>query len=76
MTTFVQNFLRSVGIVTDMNMKVLSNYKALTSLESRKKTFEAFTKKLTHDVQTFCKAGLFYIGNFVIFIVCMIKIYY
>ncbi|XP_022179047.1 death-associated inhibitor of apoptosis 2-like [Myzus persicae] len=63
MTTFVQNFLRSVGIVTDMNMKVLSNYKALTSLESRKKTFEAFTKKLTHDVQTFCKAGLFYIGE-------------
>jgi len=75
LTTYIQNFLRSVGIVTDTNMKFLSNYKALTSLESRKKTFEKFTKKLTHDVKTFCKAGLFYLGNFVIFIICMIKIY-
>lgn len=75
MTTFVQNFLRSVGIVTDTNVKVLSNYKSLTSLESRKKTFETFTKKLTHDVKTFCKAGLFYIGNFIIFIMCVIKIF-
>lgn len=75
MTTFVQNFLRSVGIVTDTNMKVLSNYKSLTSFESRKKTFETFTKKLTHSVQTFCKAGLFYIGNFVIFVFCVIKIF-
>lgn len=56
-------------------MKVLSNYKALTSLESRIKTFETFTKKLTHDIKTFCKAGLFYIGNFVIFIICMIRMY-
>jgi len=75
MTTFVQNFLRSVGIVTDVNVKVLSNYKSLTSLESRKKTFETFTKRLTHKVKTFCKAGLFYIGNFVIFVICVIKIY-
>jgi hypothetical protein len=73
MTTYVQHFLRSVGIVTDKNMKVISNYKALTSLESRKKTFEKFTNKLSHDVQTFCKAGLFYMGNFIIFIICMLK---
>jgi len=63
MTAYVQNFLCSVGIVTDTNMKVFSNYKSLTSFESRMKTFETFTKNLNHDVRTFCKAGLFYIGK-------------
>ncbi|KAE9528494.1 hypothetical protein AGLY_012065 [Aphis glycines] len=63
MTAYVQNFLCSVGIVTDTNMKVLSNYKSLTSFESRMKTFETFTKILNHEVRTFCKAGLFYIGE-------------
>lgn len=66
MTAYVQNFLCAVGImtdVTDKNMIVLTNYKSLTSFESRMKTFKTFTKKLNHEVQTFCKAGLFYIGE-------------
>jgi len=60
----LQDFLKSVGILQELKPP---KHKEFATLEARLESFEKCLILLKQNIQTLCKAGLYYRGNVIVF---------